>query len=119
MALYTPSFKNKFSFEKRFSESKKVLEKYSDRIPIICERSSSDLPNIDKIKYLVPLDLTVGQFLYIIRNRINLKPEEALFLIISNNIFSSSIMIGTLYDFYKDADGFLYVKYCKENTFGL
>lgn len=114
------SFKSQFSFEDRFSESKRVMEKYSNRIPIICEKLSSkaDLPDIDKTKYLVPNDLTVGQFVYIIRNRMKLPPEEALFLLISNNIFSSSTLMGTLYNFYKDADGFLYIQYCKENTFG-
>jgi GABA(A) receptor-associated protein len=109
-----------YSFENRFNESKKVLFKYPNRIPIICEKASSksDLPNIDKIKYLVPIDLTLGQFVFIIRNRMKLRPEEAIFLLISNNIFSTSTMVGTLYDIYKDQDGFLYIQYCKENTFG-
>jgi GABA(A) receptor-associated protein len=112
----------KYTFEKRFNESKRVLEQYTNKIPIICEKSNSnsksDLPEIDKIKYLVPIDFNVGQFMYIIRDRMKLRSEEAIFLIIANNIFSSSTMLGPLYDFYKDKDGFLYVQYCKENTFG-
>ena len=120
MFTHNNSFKMQYSFENRFNESKKVLFKYPNRIPIICEKASSksDLPNIDKIKYLVPIDLTLGQFVFIIRNRMKLRPEEAIFLLISNNIFSTSTMVGTLYDIYKDQDGFLYIQYCKENTFG-
>ena len=35
-------------------------QKYSDRIPVICEKNDkSDIDTIDKKKYLVPNDLTV------------------------------------------------------------
>jgi GABA(A) receptor-associated protein len=120
LSLNRNSFKKQYPFEKRFNESKRVLEQYTNKIPIICEKSNSqsNLPEIDKIKYLVPIDFNVGQFIYIIRNRMKLRSEEALFLIIGNNIFSSSTMLGPLYDCYKDKDGFLYIQYCKENTFG-
>ena len=49
---------------------------------MICEKApkSDDIPDIDKKKYLVPCDLTVGQFVYVIRKRIKLKPEKALFI---------------------------------------
>ena len=37
--------------EQRKQESDKIREKYPDRIPVICEKSStSKLPNIDKTK---------------------------------------------------------------------
>jgi GABA(A) receptor-associated protein len=114
------SFKALYTFEERYSESKRVLEKHVYRIPIICEKATNknNLPSLDKSKYLVPMDLTIGQFIYIIRSRMKFPPEEAIFLLISQNIFSSSTLMGTLYDLYKDPDGFLYVQYCKENTFG-
>lgn len=54
---------------------------------MICEKADrSDIPDIDKKKYLVPADLTVGQFHYVIRKRIQLAPEKALFLFCSNTI---------------------------------
>jgi len=31
---------------------------------------------------------------------------------------ASSMTISSLYDSYKDPDGFLYLTYCSENTFG-
>jgi len=113
-------FKKQYSFDERFNESKRVLEKYADRIPIICEKAfnRSDLPSLDKSKYLVPLDYTLGQFMFIIRQRMHLKSEEALYFIIANSFYSSSTMIGVLYDLHKDPDGFLYIMYAKENTFG-
>ena len=114
------TFKQQFSLADRFLETKRVLEKYCDRVPVICEKSYSqtDLPEIDKIKYLVPIDFTLGQFMYIIRQRLQLRSNEALFFLISNSIQSSSALIGQIYDFHKDDDGFLYIQYCKENVFG-
>ena len=114
------SFKKKYPFQDRCEESYKVLNKYIDRIPIICEKSSTQtqLPDIDKHKYLVHKDLTLGQFMYVIRKRMNLKAEEAIFLFVSNNIPSSSSIVSDLYNRYKDPDGFLYMQYAKENVFG-
>ena len=37
--------------DQRLEESRKIKDKYPDRIPIICEKSaSSKLPNVDKTK---------------------------------------------------------------------
>jgi GABA(A) receptor-associated protein len=76
-----------FNAEKRKSEAERIRAKYPDRVPVICEKADrSDIPDIDKKKYLVPADLTVGQFHYVIRKRIQLAPEKALFLFCSNTI---------------------------------
>ena len=78
---------NILSTEKRKSEAERIRAKYPDRVPVICEKADrSDIPDIDKKKYLVPADLTVGQFHYVIRKRIKLAPEKALFLFCSNSI---------------------------------
>lgn len=50
---------------------------------VICEKvEKSDIATIDKKKYLVPADLTVGQFVYVIRKRIKLSPEKAIFIFV-------------------------------------
>lgn len=38
----------------------------------------------DNVRYLVPADLTVGQFVYVIRKRIKLSAEKAIFIFIDN-----------------------------------
>jgi GABA(A) receptor-associated protein len=114
-------FKYRFSFIDRQNESLKIMSQYPDRIPIICERSdltSDDCPFIDKKKYLVPRVLNVAQFIHVIRKRMKISEEKALYLFIKGNIPSSSLMIETLYNYYRDDDGFLYVLYSFENTFG-
>jgi GABA(A) receptor-associated protein len=115
------SFKNEFKFQDRLTESKRVLAKYPDRVPIICERSltaAHDCPLIDKRKYLVPITYTVGEFLFIIRKRLKLTPEKAIFLFVNDKIPATCSLIGNVYHRYKDADGYLYMSYSQENTFG-
>jgi GABA(A) receptor-associated protein len=115
------SFKSKHTLSERLNETKLVLEKYPDRLPIICEKNVSankDCPIIDKNKYLIPNDLTIGQFMYVIRKRMKLKPEKAIFLFINGFIPSSSSYVFDLYLNYKDEDNYLYINYSSENTFG-
>ena len=113
-------FKKDFKFEERKKEAERIKEKYSDKIPIIVEKSiKSDIANIDKKKYLVPNDITVGQFVYIIRKRIELSPEKAVFIFLNNNtIPPTSALLSDLFKKYADDDGFLYLTYAGENTFG-
>lgn len=115
------SFKSTHPFEKRLAESSRIFEKYPNRIPVVCERgtgSRSDIPDIDKKKYLVPTDLTMGQFMYVIRKRLSLSADKALFLFVNNSIPTVSESMANVYMQFKDADGFLYVTYSGENVFG-
>ena len=113
------SFKDKFSFDKRKTESEKIKKKYEDRIPIIVEKEkSSKLNDIDKTKFLAPSDLTMGQFSYVIRKRIELNEAESLFLFVNNTMITGSSSISAIYNDHKDEDGFLYITYCSENVFG-
>ncbi|KAK8934738.1 Autophagy-related protein 8f [Platanthera zijinensis] len=121
MALggFSGSYKQEHSLEKRKEESARMLRKYVDRIPVIVEKAQrSDIQSIDKKKYLVPRDLTVGQFASVIRKRINLTPEKAMFLFVDNILPSTGATISAVHNEKKDEDGFLYVIYSAENTFG-
>jgi len=114
------SFKEEHSFEKRKNEANRILIKYPDRLPIIVEKNKNNnsLLDIDKHKFLVPGDLTLGQFSYVIRKRLKLKPSQAIFLFINNKILPTSSLICQIYKDEKDKDGFLYVEYSGENCFG-
>lgn len=115
----TLSFKKKHTFEQRRLDFQRVHEKYPTRIPVIIEKSvNSKISDIDKIKFLVPDDQTIGQFIYVIRKRIQLQSTEAIFVFINNTLPKTSDLIKTVYNENKDADGFLYLTYSGENTFG-
>eukprot|EP00465_Bigelowiella_longifila_P000144 CAMPEP_0185251166 /NCGR_PEP_ID=MMETSP1359-20130426/609_1 /TAXON_ID=552665 /ORGANISM="Bigelowiella longifila, Strain CCMP242" /LENGTH=116 /DNA_ID=CAMNT_0027832945 /DNA_START=87 /DNA_END=437 /DNA_ORIENTATION=+ len=112
-------YKAENKFEKRKNEADKIRAKYPDRIPVICEKAKkSDIIDIDKKKYLVPADLTVGQFVYVIRKRIKLTPEKAIFIFVKNTIPPTGAVMSQIYKEHKDEDGFLYVTYSGESTFG-
>lgn len=113
------TFKQEHSLDKRKAEAARIKEKYPDRIPVIVEKSDkSDIPDIDKKKYLVPSDLTVGQFVYVIRKRIKLSPEKAIFIFVKNILPPTAALMSSIYEDHKDEDGFLYITYSGENTFG-
>lgn len=114
------SFKKKYDFESRKKESGKILTKYPDKCPIIVENSKkSTLEKLNKCKFLVPNDLTIAQFMVVLRKRIKINNEESFFLFINDNILvSSSETITNVYTNYKNEDNFLYLTYCNENTFG-
>ena len=112
-------FKNKLTFEKRKQESTNISKKYPGRIPIIVQKHcDSKLPEVDKCKYLVPKDMTMGQFLFVVRKRVKLGPEQALFITVNGTLVSSVKTIGDISCDLSDEDGFLYVIYTNENTFG-
>ncbi|KAM7262482.1 hypothetical protein ACFE04_000165 [Oxalis oulophora] len=105
--------------ERRQAEAGRIREKYSDRIPVIVEKAErSDVPDIDKKKYLVPSDLTVGQFVYVVRKRIKLSAEKAIFVFVKNTLPPTAALMSAIYEENKDEDGFLYMTYSGENTFG-
>lgn len=108
------------TFEERSRESASVLQKYPTKIPVIVtkSRTSTDIPDLKKNKFLVPREFTVGQFIYLLRSNIKLEPHKSMFLFVNNALPTTSTLMTTLYQNYKDADGFLYMVYTGESTFG-
>tara|TARA_Y100001980_G_C14555862_1_gene345458 strand:- start:1438 stop:1782 length:345 start_codon:yes stop_codon:yes gene_type:complete len=106
------------NFEYRFNESNRILNKYKDKYPLIVEKSKDCIYDIQKNKYLVPKDIKIHQLQFIIRKRLDIKKSEALFIYINNTIPPSNSLISEIYDNLKDEDGFLYITYSNENTFG-
>ena len=115
------NFRSTYTFEKRCREAKTVLTQYPDRIPVVVEIANSDkvLPSLDKAKYLVPQDFTVGGFMHVIRQRMKLEPATAIFLFANEKVLppTTQLMISC-YEMNRHRDGFLYFTLHSENTFG-
>lgn len=108
-----------YTFEERKKESERLMTKYPTKVPIIITKSkNSDIADLDKHKFLVPLDQTVGQFVYIVRKRIELSHEKAIFVFVNNVLPPTSSLISEIYNTYNSTDGFLYITYAGENVFG-
>lgn len=115
-------FQKTHPFEKRREEADRIRRRYPDRIPIICEAKTQMDFKLDKTKYLVPKDLTVGQFQYVIRKKLKCSPESALFLFAVDKegqyLLPTAQLISTAYENHKQEDGFVYFVATSENTFG-
>ena len=113
-------FKTNYSFEKRENESSRIRKKYPERVPLIVEKAigCDTLQDVDKHKYLVPRTLSMGQFVYVIRKRISIQPDKALFIYVDNILPSTSELIGNVYNNHVADDGLLYITYAGESTFG-
>ncbi|GBM51807.1 Microtubule-associated proteins 1A/1B light chain 3C [Araneus ventricosus] len=115
------TFKQRKSLATRKEEVENIRTKFPTKIPVIVERyhKESQLPLLDKTKFLVPQELTVSQFLTIIRNRMHLGANQAFYLLINNrSIASMSKTVAEVYLESKDEDGFLYVTYASQEMFG-
>lgn len=145
-------FQHNYRFDLRVKESKSIMDKYPDRVPVIVERfkgisSSDEIGDIDKSKYIVPKDLTFGQFIHVIRKRLpRLTPEKALFVFVgagkepedrwtlpedvkaelarlnltdgTHVLPTASSGMNEIYSTHHHVDGFLYMRYTGENVFG-
>jgi len=110
----------KKSFDERVAETQRMREKHPDRIFIYLEKQEgSRLPTIDKHKYLVPKDLTIGQMIHVIRKRIDLSPSQSIYLFTENNTLpSSSQTIESLFITNAKKDGFMDLTYNTEEVYG-
>ena len=97
--------------------SEKLMEQNTTKIPIIWEKDPrSKMKKIEKTKYLIPKDFAVSQFSLLLRNIIELNPEEALFLLAKKKYsIVGETRIGDIYERYANKeDGFLYIVYAEE-----
>lgn len=60
----------------------------------------------------------MGKFVFEIRRHMKLRPEKAIFLFVDNVLPPTGAPMSQIYDRHKDEDGFLYVTYSGESTFG-
>ena len=94
-----------------------IIRKHPDRVPVRV-LVSNDI-ELKRSKYLVPKEMTAGQFTSHVRNSMNLKSSESVFMFVGKSLLPPvSKQFGDLYRENAAPDGMLYVTYNKENTFG-
>ncbi|ORZ21057.1 ubiquitin-related domain-containing protein [Catenaria anguillulae PL171] len=111
-------YKEKHTFEIRNKKAKMLLEKYPGSTPIICQVDPK-ITNFEKNWFVVPGEMTVGQFMCVLRKRVRMSSTCGLFLFLANGTIPKSAQLLTLvYSQHHDEDGFLYFYVTRENTFG-
>lgn len=95
-----------------------IKQKYPTYIPIIVHPKNK--VSLAKRKFLVGGEITVGQFLCILRKKIaHLKPSEAIFLLVNNTVPLQTLTLAAIYNQNVDpCTNMLRITVCKENTFG-
>ena len=125
------SYKNSVSFNARKEATRNILNKYPDKCPIyltfdnklkLKQRAGTNFN-----KYIINNNLTVGQYMQVLKKRVEMGEKIALTLFV--NIYKNDKLINTIlpilsmsieqaYTQYCDEDGFLYMNLVAENTFG-
>jgi GABA(A) receptor-associated protein len=95
--------------QQRKEESSNILRKYAGHIPVIVDKDPpARLPDIERQKFFVPFDLSIGQFVDVVRKWIDLQPSDAIFLFVSRKLPPPNGTMGKLYGGKRDEDGFMY-----------
>lgn len=113
------NYKKSYTFEHRLKKSTDIMLKYPKLIPVIIEKYNDNIDDNIKNKYIISKDAKFGILANLIRESLVLDRSKALFFYTNNKLININDLISVLYDKYKDADGFLYIEYALENTFGM
>ncbi|KAH7815539.1 putative Autophagy protein Atg8 ubiquitin like [Monocercomonoides exilis] len=110
------SYKEKYPLETRKAEVEKMLTRMPDRIPVICEKAMNcSLPDLEKKKFLIAEDITIGELEYVIKRYSRIPIDVQMTLFIDERKYSKETQISEINANYKsshlDDDGILYVIY--------
>ena len=97
----------------------RIKSKYKNRIPVLVWDVGKNI-EVAKRKFIVPLDITIGQFLYVLRKQLkNITASEGIFIFITdvNTMLPAGDLMSKIYNEY-NVDGFLRLTVTKENAFG-
>lgn len=115
------SFIDRHLFEARQRKAANIVEKHPDRVPVIVEKHpKARIAEIDKKKFIILADSTVAQFILEIGRHIKLEREEALFMFFGkrSDLPQQNALMSQVWATHKNDDGFLYVTYTGETSFG-
>lgn len=68
---------------------------------------------------MMPASFKMSEVISIIRKNLKIGRDQGLFLLAQGkHVMKANASLVTMYDKYKDQDGFLYIVYAEENIYG-
>mmetsp|Transcript_71330 Transcript_71330/g.82981 ORF Transcript_71330/g.82981 Transcript_71330/m.82981 type:complete len:137 (-) Transcript_71330:98-508(-) len=117
----TLNFKRTHTEGNRLQQTQWARTQHPMHIPIICERSplaNALTPTLSHVKFLAPCSWNVGQFLALVRTRLDAPSRTSLFLFVNGVSPSGSTALADIAQKYRDSDGFLYMEFALEDSQG-
>jgi GABA(A) receptor-associated protein len=113
-------YRQRVSMTDRKISAERIMTQHPSRIPVVveCSEQLQQEHPLSKNKFAVPYDLTLAQFLFVIRKHMKLQPEYAIYAFVNNRLHPTTSAIGTIYAQEKMEDGFMYIDIFQESTFG-
>lgn len=101
--------------------SNKLRKLYPHFIPTIIRRNDKEnyLHDLDKQQFLIPADMSLGAFVNFLKRRLGVYSILSLWIYSNSNMLTDrSQKMSEIYDQYVEIDGFLYLTYKSEESFG-
>lgn len=105
----------------RKEECMKIRSKHPEKVPILFQRDpKSQIKELPKTKYLISKDMSVNHFLLLLRDKLELGPADAFFLLVAGkySILGEQTMEEIYNKFRDPEDDFLYLMYSTEQVWG-
>ena len=115
-------FRSKYNFDTRKGLYNSLMEKNSNYIPCVVNLSQDIILKYKmqsgELRVLIQADYTLGQFINVLRKRINISSTEGLYIFIDNCLLPTSSIMSKIYSERKSKDGFLYIDCSILETYG-
>lgn len=113
-------FKGNSLLTQRTQETKKLGKEYPEKIPVILIRARNCMYCLASQKFLVPIDMTMMEFVGKLRRNLFMPAHHGLYFIVSGNrVPALPVSMGQLYGEHSDEDGFLYILYTDQEDKGV
>lgn len=112
-------FKTATDCSARLALSQKIIHNYPGYYPVLIQRKTPTDPEISKNKFIVHGSSHVISLISQSKSLMKLSSSDFVTFFVQDNIrLNLTSDIKTVYDKYKNQDGFLYVYYTSESAFG-
>lgn len=124
-------FRRQYTHEVRYRAAETILERHPDRLPVIVEErrqkgtgSAFSTTAMKRThKFLAPSRFTMGDFKWILRQRLQLDASQSLIVATNHEskppaILPAAQLLKEVYPVFKDSDQWLYFQYFAESSFG-